>query len=272
MGTINDQEHSILLKFRNHISDLELSESQRSDYFLIRWLRARGNDLDGAKATLSNYLEYRRKDNIDNILLWEPPEDVRTMAPYQFLGVDSENSPVIFVPFNRWNCRKLSELGLASDVIRYVDRLYEEIENTMIDKLTPEGIPTTQFVVIIDTYNLSLLTFSSLIVVDTLLQIAKKFEAYHPESVKRFFIPNAGRAFSAAFTLVKPILGPKTANKFKIFGTNPDIYKKEMLKELPAGILPPKFGGTNMTIPGGDKLDLNCGILAPVDSSYVTID
>ncbi|CAG7733633.1 unnamed protein product, partial [Allacma fusca] len=87
------KEREILSKFRNQISDLILNESQQKDYFLIRWLRARGHDLEKAKIMLSNYIKYRQDEDIDNILKWEASPTVKNSAPYKILGQDYENSP-----------------------------------------------------------------------------------------------------------------------------------------------------------------------------------
>ncbi|CAG7718155.1 unnamed protein product, partial [Allacma fusca] len=120
-------------------------------------------------------------------------------------------------------------------------------------------------------------------VVEYFMQTSKKLEAYHPETVKRFYVVNANRTVTSILAMIKSLLGPGTVDKLRIFGNNAEKYKAALLKDLPGSILPPQFGGNNTdaealvnmdveeeeddesvllvaSIPGGEKLILNFGV------------
>ncbi|CAG7724509.1 unnamed protein product, partial [Allacma fusca] len=257
MAGIGEKEHVLLEEFRNRISNFPLKDSQQTDHFLLRWLRARDHDVEKAKAMLSNYLDYRKRMDVDNLLSWEPSKEWKTLAPSKLIGFDYENSPVLLVPFGKWKIQKLVEAGLINEYLKYVERLYEEVEVIMAGRKTPAGLPVSQFVYIFDADKLSMMAFSNIRVIDTFMQGSKNFEAYHPETVKRFYILNAGRVFSAVYALVKPILDQKTVEKLRIYGNTPEKYIADLLKDLPASILPPLYGGTNVEAEDLAKIDMD---------------
>ncbi|CAG7827333.1 unnamed protein product, partial [Allacma fusca] len=70
-------EVKLLGEFRKRLTDLDLNEEWTSDYNLIRWIRARDLDLDAAENMLRTSIEWRRENDIDQILSWDPTPEYR---------------------------------------------------------------------------------------------------------------------------------------------------------------------------------------------------
>ncbi|CAG7720839.1 unnamed protein product, partial [Allacma fusca] len=52
MAAPSKEELELLSNFRSRLTDLNLTDDQSSDMFLLRWIRARENKLDQAEAML----------------------------------------------------------------------------------------------------------------------------------------------------------------------------------------------------------------------------
>jgi len=94
--------------------------------------------------------KYWIQNDIENITNWEPPEFLKLQCPYDDAGKDIEGAPgivhykilvysisihgdfsmhsfgiiVLIAPFGIWDVRRIMEMGLKSEYIRYVDQLF----------------------------------------------------------------------------------------------------------------------------------------------------
>ena len=56
-------------EFKKYIKDNNLTDHpQYDDYYLLRFLRARKFDMDKTKLMFNNFLEWRRENDVDNII------------------------------------------------------------------------------------------------------------------------------------------------------------------------------------------------------------
>ncbi|XP_024833596.1 putative SEC14-like protein 6 isoform X2 [Bos taurus] len=81
-------------QFRENVQDILAVLPSTDDYFLLRWLRARSFDLKKSEAMLQKHMKFRKQQDLDNILAWQPSEVVRLYEPSGFCGHDREGSPV----------------------------------------------------------------------------------------------------------------------------------------------------------------------------------
>ncbi|CAG7730495.1 unnamed protein product, partial [Allacma fusca] len=184
MSSPDAKEFELISQFRQRLTDINLKGRLAEDHELLRWIRARNHNLDQAEKMIRESIKWREANDIDNILTWNPPDRFLKELPMEFLGYDNENSPVIVVPYGKWDLKKCADLGEKDVFIKYCDQLFESMISKMAGKKKPNGDPVTQFVFIIDNKGLVYRTLASVGAVDMSLQAVRRFEANQPEVLK----------------------------------------------------------------------------------------
>jgi len=80
------------MQFRNEISDIETAGTF-TDLQCLAWLRARELDVPKASEMLRKCLAWRKEEDFDSILEWEPPPHYLSEYPYEIVGEDYEGHP-----------------------------------------------------------------------------------------------------------------------------------------------------------------------------------
>ncbi|KAL0583133.1 SEC14-like protein 4 [Plecturocebus cupreus] len=73
VGDLSPQQQEALSRFRENLQDLLPRVPNADDYFLLRWLRARDFDLQKSEDMLRRHMEFRKQQDLDNILSWQTP-------------------------------------------------------------------------------------------------------------------------------------------------------------------------------------------------------
>jgi hypothetical protein len=69
MNDMSEVQERSLEEFKKYIKDNNLTDHpQYDDYYLLRFLRARKFDMDKTKLMFNNFLEWRRENDVDNII------------------------------------------------------------------------------------------------------------------------------------------------------------------------------------------------------------
>ncbi|CAG7828908.1 unnamed protein product [Allacma fusca] len=246
MNKFTDQEKDALQKFRNVLNDLSLPTEQQSDFYLIRWLRAREMNLKAAEEMLRASLKWRQEYDADNLLSWQAPAQFQSDFAYDMNGVDKDGAPVFIVPFGKWDIKAAVASGQKDVYLRYFIQLCERAYDVMrkISKDRPADDPVTQVTLVWDLDGFSLRQLTARGTVDAILECVKRLEANYPEMMKISFNVNAPRIFALLFALVKPLLTERTLAKIQLFGPTPTKWKSALLKIIPADQLLPAYGGT----------------------------
>ncbi|KAI5929979.1 SEC14-like protein 2 [Manis javanica] len=74
VGNLSPQQQEALSRFRDNLQDLLPALPNADDYFLLRWLRARNFDLQKSEGMLRKHMVFRKQQDLDNILKWQPSE------------------------------------------------------------------------------------------------------------------------------------------------------------------------------------------------------
>uniref|UniRef100_H7C077 SEC14 like lipid binding 6 n=1 Tax=Homo sapiens TaxID=9606 RepID=H7C077_HUMAN len=164
---------------------------------------------------LRKHMEFRKQQDLANILAWQPPEVVRLYNANGICGHDGEGSPVWYHIVGSLDPKGLllsaSKQELLRDSFRSCELLLRECE-----------LQSQKF-------------FSAL-------------EANYPEILKSLIVVRAPKLFAVAFNLVKSYMSEETRRKVVILGDN---WKQELTKFISPDQLPVEFGGT-MTDPDGN--------------------
>jgi len=67
------------------------------DYYLLRFLRARKFDIDKAKLMFNNFINWRRENDVDNVIesyKFEEHHDVLQVYPHGYHKTDKKGRPI----------------------------------------------------------------------------------------------------------------------------------------------------------------------------------
>jgi len=245
MDSPTETEQQLIVQFRKQLSDLPLEEHIFKDMHLIRWIRARDHNLDKGALMLRKHLDWRLQNDIDNILSWRPPNDLSSHFRFEIFGYDKDTCPIIYVPFGKWDLRThLSAEGEAhkQDTIRLCFYYFEQVYQYLEERST--GKTLKKFSAIADMEGLGFMQFTSVNVVDGIIQCVRAFEASFPETLNVLFIVNAPAVFSIFWGIVQPFLSAHTLRKIEIIGSDPVKIKTRLSRQMPVSQIPKKLGGT----------------------------
>jgi hypothetical protein len=249
MAAPNKEELEALGKFRTAIldSDLKLTTKQCSDMSLIPWLRERDLNIPKALDMIKKHYEWRKQEDIDNILLWKPPRNYDELFPYSICGRSKDRNPLLIMGFGKWDFRDAIEKGEKKEWVRYVDQMVAKAHENMDESnatLEPGMTPVTQCILICDFKDFSLRQVTSVGTVQALIEVTKLFVANYPDLMAKVYYINTPRAFSVFFSILKPFYPPRLLGLIEIY-TNDNHWKckQSLLKRVSPDQLPVALGG-----------------------------
>ncbi|XP_055972515.1 SEC14-like protein 4 [Sorex fumeus] len=247
VGDLSPQQQEALARFRENLQDLLPTLPHADDYFLLRWLRARNFDLQKSENMLRKHVEFRKQQDLDHILSWQPSEVVERYDSGGLCGYDYDGCPVWFDIIGTLDPKGLllsaSKQELLRKRIKVCEMLLQECERQS-QRL---GRKIETMVMVFDMEGLSLRHLWKP-AVEVYQQFFAMLEANYPETVKKLFVVRAPALFPVAFNLVKSFMSEETRKKIMILGGN---WKQELVKFISPDQLPMEFGGT-MTDPDGN--------------------
>ncbi|OXA51810.1 SEC14-like protein 4 [Folsomia candida] len=240
----SEEERILISQLREHVYDILKTEEQRSDHFVMRWLRARNGDLDQAEDMIRKSFEWRTENNVDSALKKPLDPFIKATFPYSLRGKDLQGRPVFEVCLGDWDIRKAIDEGKEEEFLHLVHYVLEEIveeirasndseEGSSTSKKMKDGeggspsspFPNTQFTYLV---NWEGYTYSQLLhwrAVQHLLKFASQYEAHYPEIMYKAVFINCPAIFPLFLSLLKTILAQKTLSKIEMFGSNRDEWE-----------------------------------------------
>ncbi|OXA55943.1 putative SEC14-like protein 6 [Folsomia candida] len=242
----SDLEIQKLSEFREKVGDILLTEDQKDDSFLIRWLRARNLDVTKAEEMLRSSLQWRQENDIDTILEGgdDVPEDLRERAPIAYCGISGEGYAVFVIPFGRHDLRYgLEKYG--SEVMERCDtRNMEMLLKLMRDEGARRGRRVTQMIEIADSEGFSYRQMSSRLCREFIIKMQHQMGNHYPEVLRYVMIVNAPKIFVTLFSMLKVVIPKSTLEKVEIFGPDPEKWKAVVRQKFPVENIPVHWGGT----------------------------
>ncbi|XP_047417319.1 putative SEC14-like protein 6 isoform X1 [Sciurus carolinensis] len=247
VGDLSPFQEKSLAQFRVNLQDVLSALPNANDSFLLRWLRAQRFDLQKSEDMLRKHMEFRKQQDLDNILAWEPPEVVKLYSASSICGHDREGSPVWYHIATGLDVKGLffsvSKQDLLREKLRNCELLLHQCE-LQTQKL---GKKVEKITAVFDLEGLSLRHLWK-----PGVELAQEFlsalEANYPEILKHVIIVRPPSLFAVAFSLIKSYMNEETRRKVVILGDN---WKQELTKFISPDQLPVEFGGT-MTDPDGN--------------------
>ncbi|XP_065760583.1 SEC14-like protein 4 isoform X1 [Muntiacus reevesi] len=247
VGDLSPQQQEALTRFRDNLQDLLPTLPKADDHYVLRWLRARDFDLQKSEDMLRKHVEFRKQQDLDNILEWKPSEVVQRYDAGGLCGYDYEGCPVWFDIIGTMDPKGLLLSASKQELIRKRIRVCELLLHECEQQSQKLGRRVDTAVMVFDMEGLSLRHLWKP-AVEVYQQFFAILEANYPETMKNLIVVRAPKLFPVAFNLVKSFMGEETRRKIVIMGGN---WKQELLKFISPDQLPVEFGGT-MTDPDGN--------------------
>lgn len=247
VGDLSPKQQEALARFRENLQDVLLTLPKADDYFLLRWLRARDFDLKKSEDMLRKHVDFRKQQDLDHILTWQPSEVIQLYDSGGLCGYDYEGCPVWFDIVGTLDPKGILMSASKQDMIRKRIKVLELLLHECELQSQKLGRKIERLVMVFDVEGLGLRHLWKP-AVEVYQQFFAILEANYPETVKNLIVIRAPKLFPVAFNLVKPFIGEVTQKKIVILGGN---WKQELLKFMSPDQLPMEFGGT-MTDPDGN--------------------
>lgn len=269
VGTLTADQEKVLEEFKVKLREANLfHEVRHTDYFLLRFLRARKFSIEDAFLMLKNFEEWRKEWDVDTLVKeFKLPceEEVTELYPRFYHQTDNQGRPIYCEHIGKVDINKMFNVLCPDETDSKVK--YDKAMNLMLkhfivgyERLLDQRFPACsekagkhieQCYTILDMKGVALSQAST--VVPFVRETAKIAQDYYPEMMGKMVIINSPMLFRGAFTLVKPFLDPVTLSKIEILGGS---YKSTLEKDIPAENIPGLLGGACNCAEGCDKSDL----------------
>ncbi|TFY79733.1 hypothetical protein EWM64_g4279 [Hericium alpestre] len=244
LGNLTASQQQALDRLRRELQEEGKFVPERmDDPALLRFLRARGFNVEQAKAMLLAAEEWREAFGVDTILLafdYKEKVEVDKYYPQYYHKMDKAGRPLFIQKLGQLN---VSALYAVTTQERQLQRLVAEYEKFLNERApacaTVVGHPVETSCTILDLHNVSLTNFYR--VKDYVSSASAISQDRYPETMGRFFIINAPWAFSAVWAVIRPWLDEATVAKVDILGSG---YKEKLFEHIPQESLPKEYGGT----------------------------
>uniref|UniRef100_A0A8C0AKI7 SEC14 like lipid binding 4 n=1 Tax=Bos mutus grunniens TaxID=30521 RepID=A0A8C0AKI7_BOSMU len=250
VGDLSPEQQEALTRFRDNLQDLLPTLPKADDHFLLRWLRARNFDLQKSEdmlrksaspAVSPQHVEFRKQQDLDNILEWKPSEVVQRYDAGGLCGYDYEGCPVWFDIIGTMDPRGLLLSASKQELIRKRIRVCELLLHECEQQSQKLGRRVDTAVMVFDMEGLSLRHLWK--------PAVEVYQQVRLAVGSNLCVP-APKLFPVAFNLVKSFMGEETQRRYPTFVPTGN-WKQELPKFISPDQLPVEFGGT-MTDPDGN--------------------
>ena len=233
--TFTKKEEKGLADLKEKLSE----ESLADETTLLRFLRAREFDIDGAYRQYMATWEWRRNNDIDNILKAPRPlnENLKNIMSYGFHKFDKEGRPCYIEKTGRMDISAILRLP-EDQVIRW------HVWNTekQVEQMKEKSIELNKEITTLDhLHDLGGATLNLRKALGLFTRLAKLDQEYYPERVGKIFIVNTPWAFPYLWKVAKTFLDPKTRDKCVVLNS---MEMNKLLDYFEAEDLPEEYGGT----------------------------
>lgn len=215
---------------------------------LLRFLRARNDDVAKAWAMLSADLKWRESMGI-KVLMARSPEEVAglsaeklaSMLPMWHQGFCKTGRPVMFKHYGHARIAALLEHTSMENLVRF--HVYENERASILcaeqsEKLARE-IETVVYILDVDKWKPMGLTAA----LEFCKQMAKIDSDHYPERLGRLFVVNASNTVYYFWKLIRMFIDEKTRQKVEIH-VGKAQWAPRLLEVISSDQLPPEYGGS----------------------------
>ncbi|KXJ29799.1 sec14 cytosolic factor [Exaiptasia diaphana] len=234
-GDLSKTQQLALNEFKSILTKDTLAEEEN----LLRFLRARSFDVDGAYRQYMATLKWRKDNGIDQLLDKPRPLDkeMKNIMSSGFHSYDKQGRPAYFEYTGRTDVQALIQLPLDQIIRRHVWNCEKQIAR--MKEISQEiGKNVETMVHIHDMTGASQVLRKAL---NLFKKLAKLDQEYYPERMGKIFIVNTTWIFPVLWKCAGVFLDSKTRSKCVVLKTG-EI--KKLLEYFDPESLPKEFGGS----------------------------
>ncbi|CAL9762352.1 unnamed protein product [Musa acuminata subsp. burmannicoides] len=254
------EEEAIVEAFRKVLIDRNLLPPCHDDYHtMLRFLKARGLNIEKATRMWSEMLQWRKDFGADTILqdfVYDELEKVLQYYPHGFHGVDKDGRPIYIERLGKVDPNKLLSVTTVERFVRYH---VQGIEKVLTEKYPACSVAAKRHVdtmtTVLDAQGVNWMSVGKL-ARDVVLRIQKVDSDNYPEILHKLFIVNAGSGCRLLWNTIKGIIDPRTSAKIVVLG---DTYQNTLLESIEMSQLPAFLGGSCTCSNEGGCLTSNKG-------------
>ncbi|KAF8794911.1 SEC14-like protein 2 like protein [Argiope bruennichi] len=218
-------------ELRRRLKPKMSEEMYADDDMFIRFLRARGYNLDAAEEMLTKHLQWRKYSNVGNILKeYEAPEVLEKYLSLNFMGYDKDGYPTSYCAFGNIDVKGLAKCIKKSEITKYMMHHLEKNSRRLHTQSEKLGKKIDKWNYVINFENFSLASATDKKAIDVLITLVKMYDANYPERLKTGYLINASFYFTIIWSVIKPFLSAETNRKIKIFGK--EGWQEELKKRF----------------------------------------
>ncbi|XP_049525259.1 alpha-tocopherol transfer protein-like [Dermacentor silvarum] len=228
LGETPSRRKDAIQKLLQILSDEPEFNSKKDDAFLLRFLRVRKYNVDAAMQTIRNY--YKIRTACGPIYCDFLPSKVPSAARKLCMVMpekDVHGRPILFMNIGQWIP---SELPFSE---------YQKAWTICLEHMASDPVTQVLGVALLLDYN----GFSIDKMLSVSLGLLKKAWEYvqdcMPMRLKAIHVLNQSYTFDVLYTLVRPIMKTKLAERFQLYGESYD----RLHEEIPSSVLPEEYGG-----------------------------
>jgi hypothetical protein len=238
---LGDREKQVLAECRAAIQgDAELDDLR--DATLARYLRHNSWVVEPAVKQMKEYLAWRKREKIDEILSndnFPSKETIRTLIPYAYHGEDREGRPIYIEKTGMIATAALADPSLCPPEHLMHSHIYgvELMMKRMHELSLARGQRVNGICTILDFEGLGFHHRQCLSVLKVLLDFDKQ---YYPEYLGKLYIINCPWVGPYLYTAVQVFLDEVTKARIQIISGDPSEF---LLSQIAHDHLPSQYGG-----------------------------
>eukprot|EP01026_Neomeris_dumetosa_P076895 TRINITY_DN827_c0_g2_i1.p1 TRINITY_DN827_c0_g2~~TRINITY_DN827_c0_g2_i1.p1 ORF type:complete len:298 (-),score=30.06 TRINITY_DN827_c0_g2_i1:111-1004(-) len=243
---LDDEKQQKLNSLREQLSsNNSLLQGEDSDYDLMRFLKARGWNVQKASQQYLNMVQWRKEQDVDAMLGdngFSYPElsEVKACYPHFYHKMDKFGRPVYVERLGMLNPSKLLKITSMKRFVTYHIWCWERLKKDKFTACTKlQGRPIFTTCVILDLKDVGLSHFT-LQVQRFIRTITKIDSMYYPEHLGQMFIINTPTIFKTMWNVIQPWLDPPTRSKIRVLGKD---YLDELQQVIALEDIPDFLGG-----------------------------
>ncbi|KAK9838539.1 hypothetical protein WJX81_006074 [Elliptochloris bilobata] len=244
-GLTKAQEEVLLEQFKKQLIEAGVYDDTKDMYFLRRFLRARQHDLKKTKDMYAASMKWRREfgvEDVTNNFHFTERDAFIALYPQGYHKTDKLGRPIYIQHLGQINMKKMYEVTTEERMLKFHVQEYERCARYIMPACSiVAGRHIDQTFAIIDLKGVGLKHLTGE-VKKMLGKITSIDQNNYPEMMGHTCIINAPGVFKVIWTIIKPMLDPRTQAKIEVLSKD---YQKGLLEWIEPANLPDYLGGTS---------------------------
>ena len=222
--------------------------AETEDGYLVRFLRARKNNVDAAEAMVLANHEWRVKEGVNELanltaqeVLGCEIDDIWQWAPNWMQGEDMEGRPVIYKEWSNFWFKEIAKHTTTHQMLRYHIWLQEMGARALGHQSLKYGRRIDKFTCVMEakTFNSAMMRNGAMPFVKGITAVD---QAHYPERLNAILIFNAPRMMSTVWSIIRRWLDGVTRDKVSIMSSEKE-WRPKLESMVGPDYLPDVYGG-----------------------------